>query len=295
MSEVRVRAPGKINLALAVGGPAGGYHPLATVFHAVNLYEDLRATPAADLTLRITGRGAHLPVDERNLAVRAAELLRRRTGTRAGAALELTKSVPVAGGMAGGSADAAAALVACNALWDTGLTPGELAALGAELGSDVPFCLLGGTALGEGRGEVLAPLPVGDTLHWVIAVQDAGLSTPEVFACYDDLVPRPPAPAVPTGLLAALADADALAVGAHLHNDLQLAALELRPELGDVLAAFDRAGALGTIVSGSGPTVVGLAVDAGHAASVASVVAAAEVAAEVLTAAGPAPGPATLA
>lgn len=288
--RVRVRAPGKINLALAVGAPAGGYHPLATVFHAVDLYEDLRATPAAGITVRLAGRGRDLPTDGRNLAVRAAELLRARTGTRAGAALEITKAVPVAGGMAGGSADAAAALVACDALWGTGLSRGELHALAAELGSDVPFALLGGTATGHGRGEVLAPVPVGAPLHWVLALQDTGLATPAVFARYDELAPAPPEPAVPPGLLAALAAGDPVAVGAQLTNDLQEAALDLRPELGDVLAAFDRAGALGAVVSGSGPTVVALALDAAHAASVAAVVRGAEVASEVLTASGPASG-----
>lgn len=288
--QVRVRAPGKINLALAVGAPEGGYHPLATVFHAVDLYEELRAAPGAGITVRLEGRGHDLPTDERNLAVRAAELLRARTGTGAGVALEITKAVPVAGGMAGGSADAAAALVACDALWGTGLSRDELHALAAELGSDVPFALLGGTATGHGRGAALAPVPVGASLHWVLALQDTGLATPEVFARYDELAPAPPEPELPPGLLPALAAGDPAAVGARLTNDLQEAALDLRPELGDVLAAFDRAGALGAVVSGSGPTVVAAALDAAHAASVAAVVRGAEVASEVLTASGPAPG-----
>jgi 4-diphosphocytidyl-2-C-methyl-D-erythritol kinase len=297
--QVQVRAPGKINLALHVGPPRpDGYHPLATLFQAVSLYEDVVARPADDITLTIRGRGADLPTDATNLAVRAARLLRETSGVDRGVALTLTKEVPVAGGMAGGSADAAATLLACDQLWGTGLGREELAELAAELGADVPFALTGLSAMGTGRGDLLTPVMSRGTYHWVLAVQAEGLSTPAVFREFDALHGFSPdgaahpgaAPQVDPGLLAALLSADPLVLARHLANDLQEPALELRPELGDVLAAADRAGALAAVVSGSGPTVAALALDAPHAASVAGVMRAAEVAAEVLTVTGPVPG-----
>lgn len=294
---MRVRAPGKINLTLCVGAPAAdGYHPLETVFQAVSLYEDVVARPSDAITLEILGRGTELPTDGTNLAVRAAELLREASGTAAGVHLTLTKEVPVAGGMAGGSADAAATLLACDQLWGTGLGREELAALAAELGADVPFALTGMSAMGTGRGDMLTPVMSRGTYHWVLAVQSEGLSTPSVFRAFDQLeghVPagsgRPPVGAT-SSLVPALLVADPLVLARHLRNDLQEAALELRPELGDVLAAADRAGALAAVVSGSGPTVAALALDGAHAASVADVVRAADVAAEVLTVTGPVAG-----
>lgn len=294
---VRVRAPGKINLTLCVGAPAAdGYHPLETVFQAVSLYEDVVARPAEGITLEIQGRGADLPTDGTNLAVRAAALLREASGTEAGVHLTLTKTVPVAGGMAGGSADAAATLLACDQLWGTGLGREELGALAAELGADVPFSLTGMSAMGTGHGDLLTPVMSRGSYHWVLAVQAEGLSTPSVFREFDRLGGHEPAGEgrPPTGatasLVPALLTADPLVLARHLRNDLQEAALGLRPALGDVLAAADRAGALAAIVSGSGPTVAALALDAQHAASVADVMRAADVAAEVLTVSGPVAG-----
>jgi len=333
VSAVHVRAPGKINLALRVGPPRpDGYHPLATLFQAVSLYEDVIARPADDVTLEIQGRGADLPTDGRNLAVRAAELLRETSGTEAGVHLTLTKQVPVAGGMAGGSADAAATLLACDQLWGTGLGREELGELAAELGADVPFALTGLSAMGTGRGDLLAPVMSRGQYHWVLAVQAEGLSTPAVFRAFDDLHGYAPArvgaassavvgragtddgaaraaahgapdagaapnagaegdaPRLDESIVSALLSADPLVLSRSLRNDLQDAALSLRPELGDVLAAADRAGALGVVVSGSGPTVAALALDAPHAASVAGVMRGADVAAEILTVTGPVPG-----
>ncbi|GAA1626905.1 4-(cytidine 5'-diphospho)-2-C-methyl-D-erythritol kinase [Georgenia ruanii] len=316
--KVQVRAPGKINLALHVGPPRpDGYHPLATLFQAVSLYEDVVAEAADGVTLTIRGRGADLPTDASNLAVRAAQLLRETSGVDRGVALTLTKEVPVAGGMAGGSADAAATLLACDQLWGTGLGREELAELAAELGADVPFALTGLSAMGTGRGDLLTPVMSRGTYHWVLAVQGEGLSTPAVFRAFDAMhglsadgaaraggvaaaddagsagagsAGGAEAPRVDPALLSALLSADPLVLARHLTNDLQEPALELRPELGDVLAAADRAGALAAVVSGSGPTVAALALDAPHAASVAGVMRAAEVAAEILTVTGPVPG-----
>jgi len=287
---VRVRAPGKINLALRVGPPDDdGYHPLATVFQAVSLHEDVTATPAADLTLSVEGRDAdRVPLDESNLALRAASLLQLRAGITAGAHLHVVKEVPVAGGMGGGSADAAAALLACDQLWGAGLDREQLVHLAAELGADVPFALTGLTAVGTGRGDVLSSALVRGTYHWVLAVQEEGLSTPRVFAAFDDDGgTRAPEPELDDGLLAALRGGDPHELARHLVNDLEEPALDLRPELGDVLAAADRAGALAAVLSGSGPTVAALAVDEHHARSVAAVVREAEVAREVLVVSGP--------
>ncbi len=181
--SVRVRATGKVNLSLTVGRRReDGYHPLATVFQAVSLLEEVVATPAQDVTVEVTGPQADLvPTDDTNIAVRAARLLAGVTGTEAGVQLAIHKEVPVAGGMAGGSADAAAALVACDALWGTGLPRTELARLAAELGSDVPFALHGGTAVGTGRGHLLSPVLSRGEYHWAVGLAPRGLSTPDVY------------------------------------------------------------------------------------------------------------------
>jgi 4-diphosphocytidyl-2-C-methyl-D-erythritol kinase len=293
-SAVAVRAPGKINLALRVGAPDDdGYHPLATVFQAVSLHEDVIATAAPGLSLSVEGRDAErVPTDDSNLALRAARLLQEHTGITAGAHLHIVKQVPVAGGMAGGSADAAAALLACDQLWDAGLDREQLVALARRLGANVPFALTGLTAVGSGRGDVLTSAMVGGSAHhWVLAVQDEGLSTPSVFAAFDDAGgTRAPEPRLDDALMAALRSGDPHELARHLVNDLEEPALELRPELGDVLAAADRAGALAAVLSGSGPTVAALTLDEGHAHSVAAVVREAEVAREVLVVTGPVPG-----
>jgi 4-diphosphocytidyl-2-C-methyl-D-erythritol kinase len=293
---VTARAPAKVNLYLGVGGPrADGYHDLATVFHALELADEVRAEPAGhgDVTVRVSGpHAAGVPTDASNLAAAAAAALARYAGVDAGVHLTLTKNIPVAGGLAGGSADAAAALVACDALWDTGCGRGELATLAARLGSDVPFALHGGTVLGSGRGECLAPVMATGRLHWVVAVADGGLSTPAVYAELDALRgdAEVPVPQVPAGLLTALRNGDARGVAAHLGNDLQRAALHRRPALGRALALGRELGALGGLVSGSGPTVVLLAADEAAARRLARALTDAGVCADALVSSGPGPG-----
>jgi len=292
--SVRVRAPGKVNLSLTVGRRReDGYHPLATVFQAVSLLEEVVATPAQEVTVEVTGPQADLvPTDDTNIAVRAARLLAGATGTEAGVQLAIHKEVPVAGGMAGGSADAAAALVACDALWGTGLPRTELARLAAELGSDVPFALHGGTAVGTGRGHLLSPVLSRGEYHWAVGLAPRGLSTPDVYREFDALVgtAADEEPEVDDVLLRALLAGDAAAVGAALRNDLQHAALELAPELAETLAVAEDAGALGVVVSGSGPTIVALAANAAHAAAVGRAMLDARVVAGVRHAVGPVPG-----
>ncbi|HEY0117490.1 MAG TPA: 4-(cytidine 5'-diphospho)-2-C-methyl-D-erythritol kinase [Cellulomonas sp.] len=294
--EVRVRAPGKVNLSLRVGARRpDGFHPLSTVFQAVSVYEEVVAVPHDGMLVTVEGvQAGEVPTDGSNLAVRAARLLAERAGVDDDVHLHLLKAVPVAGGMAGGSADAAAALVACDALWSTGLSRDELAGLAARLGSDVPFLLAGHTAVGAGRGDLLTPALTRGEFHWAFAVRDEGLSTAEVYAVFDEMHRDDPPPA-PTDaddvpLMQALLAGDAVALGQALHNDLQPAALELAPDLAEPLQVAHDAGALGALVSGSGPTVAALARNRQHALVLAAAFTAAGVADRVLTAVGPVPG-----
>lgn len=265
---VRVRVPAKINLALLVGAlEEDDHHPLLTVFQAVSLFDDVVAAPGppGSVTITMTGQTDGVGPEADNLAVRAARLLAQEHGDpdRLGARLTVRKNIPVAGGMAGGSADAAGALLACSVLWDLDVAPDELAELGSQLGADVPFALLGGTALGTGRGDVLAPVLSRGCLHWVLALVTGGLSTAAVYRRFDELRPeggtRPLE--VPDGLMAALRSGDARALGSMLHNDLAEAALDLRPDLAETLARGRAAGAEAALVSGSGPTCAFLCLD----------------------------------
>lgn len=290
---VHVRAPGKINVSLRVGSTqSDGYHPLATVFQAVSLYEDVVAEPADEISVSVTGRqAAAVPTDESNLAWRAARLLADATATHAGVHLRITKGVPTAGGMGGGSADAAAALLACDLLWDTGLAREELGELAAELGADVPFALTGQTAVGVGRGDVLTPALARGRFTWVLALSDEGLATPAVFEVWDAQHPDAvPPPEVDPDLMHALVTGDAGELARHMVNDLQEAALKLRPELRQVIEAFASTPALATIVSGSGPTVAALARGPAEATEIADALAATGLASEVLVVTGPAQG-----
>lgn len=294
VDEVCVRAPAKINLALCVGGVRrDGFHDLATVFHAVSLFDDVTAVLADQITVETEGDGAaDVPADEANLAVRAATLLAERTGVDAGVRLHVRKRIPVAGGMAGGSADAAAALVACDALWRTGLAKDELRALGAELGSDVPFALLGGTALGTGRGEQLTPALARGDYHWVLALSAGGLSTPDVYAEFDRLQSRRvrPEPRVPDAMMQALRSGEAEALGSALVNDLQPAACSLMSSLTQTLDVGSEYGALGGVVSGSGPTVAFLVRDNESALDLCVALTASGTVDAVKRASGPVPG-----
>jgi 4-diphosphocytidyl-2-C-methyl-D-erythritol kinase len=233
-----------------------------------------------------------VPEDDSNLAVRAALLLRKRTGITDGAALSIRKVIPVAGGMAGGSADAAAALVACNELWGTGLTRTELELIGAEIGSDVPFLIHGGIAKGGGRGELINPVLARGSYHWVFAIAAVGLSTKEVYAEFDRLnVDRDvPDPEVSDDLLKALRAGDAARLGDALSNDLTEAAFSLRPELANTIDVGLECDALGAIVSGSGPTTMFLARDDSHALDIAFALTSAQVCADTAQATGPVHG-----
>jgi 4-diphosphocytidyl-2-C-methyl-D-erythritol kinase len=295
---VTVRAPAKVNLALRVGPPGqDGYHPVATVYHAVSLYDEVTVDHAERLLVELSGpEAAGVPTDESNLAARAATLLAGHLSRPPSVRIAIRKSIPVAGGMAGGSADAAAALLACDALWGSGLGRRELGRLAARLGSDIPFCLLGGTALGTGRGDQLARVLVRGQTHWVFALSDGGLSAGAVYARLDRLRGdhQAPPPVPDNEVIGALASGDLQRLGAALVNDLQPAAIALQPTLKATLAAGRDAGALGAIVSGSGPTCALLARDAEHALDLAVSLAASRTCRSVLRASGPVPGAAVV-
>lgn len=278
--RVRVSAPAKVNLFLGVGPVRpDGYHPLATVYQAVGLRDELTVEPVEDgaedvpapLVLSGTVDTSGVPTGAGNLALRAVELLATHHRRALPVAIDLAKHIPVAGGLAGGSADAAAALVAVDLLFDLRTSRPTLLELAGRLGSDVPFCVLGGTAAGSGRGELVAPVRTVGEFWWVVVPDAAGLSTPAVYAEFDRLNAdlRVPEPEVPADLLTALATGHAPLLGASLRNDLQPAAVSLRPDLRQVLeaglvGADGVPGALGAIVSGSGPTTVHLAADESH-------------------------------
>ena len=271
-AEVRVSAPAKVNLHLGVGPRRGdGYHPLVTVFQAVALYDELTLREARSTSLSVSGDGVDVsavPVGEDNLVIRAVQAMAEHHGRDdLTTAMHLRKRIPVAGGLAGGSADAAAALVGIDSLYDLRTGRQALTEIAAKLGSDVPFCIHGGTALGTGRGEQLAPLMTRGDYWWVVVPDQHGLSTPDVYGTYDDIHAHTslPDPLPPTDILAALRVGDVERLGAHLYNDLQQAALSLRPDLEGVLQAGRTAGAYGALVSGSGPTVVLLCADPDHA------------------------------
>ena len=229
----------------------------------------LGSAPAAQpgsprIELALTRPDSNVPLDQTNLAYRAAQAVAQQAAQRGldtpDVHILLDKAVPVAGGMAGGSADAAATLKACNEFWQVGLILEELAQLGAQLGADVPFGLYGGVALGTGRGDLIEPLKAAPgPYYWTFALQDEGLSTAAVFKHFDATVQAPPAADMPPEqLLAALEAGDVAEVSRHIRNDLQATAIDLRPELGQLIDLAKKAGALAAMVSGSGPTVAAL-------------------------------------
>ena len=300
---VTARAPAKVNVHLAVGPlRPDGFHELRTVYLAVSLYDTVTAAPGDGLALAVSGEGTGtaagadvVPVDRTNLVWRAAELLAQHAGVPADATLEVAKAIPAAAGLAGGSADAAATRVALDALWGTRASRDDLTALAAQLGSDVPFSLVGGVCLGSGRGEQLSRVLARRRWDWVLGIAGEGLSTPAVYAELDRLraegrVPDGTelSPAEP--VLAALRDGPADVLAGALVNDLQAPALTLRPALRRALTAATEAGAAGALVSGSGPTIAALAADEHAALRLTARLAGAGVFRTVRAVHGPVPG-----
>lgn len=299
MSErVVVRVPGKINLQLSVGPlQSDGYHEVATVFQSLSIFDEVTVAVAdsseTEVTVKPEGKSSDFfPLGNENIAVRAAELMRKRFEIRDGLLVTIKKELPMAGGMAGGSADAAATILAIDSLYGLGLKRPEMEEIGAQLGADVPFLLSGGTAMGTNRGERITPVLARGSYNWVLALSSSGLSTPSVYKECDRLragldIARPH---ISDNLLHALSHGDAKALGKALSNDLQPAACSLRPALRLILDVGIDYGALGAIVSGSGPTVAFLAETDEHALDLVVALTSSGVVGNVLRASGPVPG-----
>jgi 4-diphosphocytidyl-2-C-methyl-D-erythritol kinase len=264
---VTVRAPAKVNLVLVVGRPGDdGYHPLNTVYQAISLYDDVTVREADEWSVAVEPLGdvdcSDVPLDEGNIVIRAGRLLTAHHGVDLAAHVMIQKGIPVAGGLAGGSADAAATLVALDRLWDLQTTDDDLLRLAGELGSDVPFALIGGTAHGTGHGELVEPVQDKGSYWWVVVTDDEGLSTPAVYREHDRLNPDIPEGRhvdFPDDVLQAARKGLPDHVAAGMHNDLQEAALSLRPELRERLDLVQHHRHNTVMLSGSGPTVVGIA------------------------------------
>jgi 4-diphosphocytidyl-2-C-methyl-D-erythritol kinase len=294
---VVVRTPAKVNLQLAVG-PLGedGFHEVTSVFQAISLFDDVSiklAKQESGTSLTLSGAtSGGVPIDDENLAIRAAKLMAEKFDLSTDLEIHLKKEIPVAGGMAGGSADAAGVIVAMDSLFDVGLSRDEMEAIAAQLGSDVPFGISGGVAIGRGRGDQLTPALSRGNFHWVLALSGQGLSTPAVYQECDRLregleIARPQ---VSDSMMQALRAGDAVALGQALSNDLQAAACSLRPALRLVLDVGRDYGALGGIVSGSGPTVAFLVEDEERSMDLTVALSSSGVVAGVVRASGPVHG-----
>lgn len=290
-----VRVPGKINLQLSVGPlQSDGYHGLATVFQAVSLYDEITISRSDSEGIRISSEGRHefLPLNSENLAYKAAEIMMKEFELESGLDLSIKKEIPIAGGMAGGSADAGATIVGIDYLFSLGLKRDAMEQIGARLGADVPFTISGGTAIGTGRGDQITPVLSRGSYNWVLALSSAGLSTPAVFKECDRLREglEVSQPHISDKLMHALSSGDSKSLGAALVNDLQPAACSLKPALRLILDVGMDYGALGGLVSGSGPTVAFLAENEDHALDLVVALTSSGVVGNVVRVSGPVPG-----
>ena len=294
---VVARVPAKVNLQLSVG-PLGsdGYHEVTTVFQAISLFDDVTvatALPGSGITISITGETSKgVPTDSSNLAIKAAQLMAKTYDLPPDLIIKLKKEIPVAGGMAGGSADAAGVIVGLDSLFELGISRDEMESVGSKIGADVPFSICGGVAIGTGRGDQITPALAKGSYNWVLALSGQGLSTPSVYQECDRLREglSIATPQVSEPLMQALRAGDAKALGKALSNELQSAACSLRPALRLVLDVGVDYGALGGIVSGSGPTVAFLVTDAEHAMDLTVALSSSGVVSSVVRATGPAAG-----
>ena len=294
---VVARVPAKVNLQLSVG-PLGddGFHEVTTVFQAISLFDDVTVATTAEnsgLVISVTGETAKgVPADSSNLAIKAAELMIKEYELPSDLSIKLKKEIPVAGGMAGGSADAAGVIVGLDSLFELGLSRDEMELLGSKIGSDVPFSICGGVAIGSGRGDQITPALAKGNYNWVLALSGQGLATPSVYQECDRLREglSISAPVVSEQIMQALRAGDAKALGKALTNELQPAACSLRPALRLVLDVGIDYGALGGIVSGSGPTVAFLVSDDDHAMDLTVALSSSGVVSSVVRANGPTHG-----
>lgn len=292
--SVEVQVPAKVNLQLSVGPKeSDGFHEVVTVFQAISIFDNLKITRSEQFDITLEGDFINgVPIDQNNLVSKAVEIMAERFEIDKNLSIEINKSIPVAGGMAGGSADAAGTLLGIDQLFGLGLSKEELSEVARKLGSDVPFMLHGGTAVGRGRGDEITPALSRGNYHWVIAVSSNGLATPAVYGECDRLRTGLDikAPALNDELLQALLSGDANRVGKALNNDLQAAAISLRPALRLILDTGQEYGALGGIVSGSGPSVAFLVADEDHSLDLAVALTSSGVVGSVARAQGPVSG-----
>jgi 4-diphosphocytidyl-2-C-methyl-D-erythritol kinase len=296
--SVTVQVPAKVNLQLSVGPKeSDGYHQVVTVFQAISLFDNVKVSEGDQFSVSVSGDYTNgVPIDQSNLVYKAIELMAEKFDTGKNLDISIEKSIPVAGGMAGGSADAAAVLVGIDQLYRLGLSKDELGEIARKLGSDVPFMLHGGTAVGRGHGDEVTPALSRGTYHWVIAVSSTGLATPAVYAECDRLRTGLDikAPTLNDELLQALLSGDATRVGKSLSNDLQAAACSIRPALRLILDTGQEYGALGGVVSGSGPSVAFLVADEDHSLDLAVALTSSGVVGSVARAQGPVTGAKTI-
>ena len=275
MRSYSLLAPAKINLYLEIlGSRPDGYHELAMILQSIDLADGIDLHANGTDNIRLHCDRPQVPLDQTNLAYRAAQLMINQFPSAfakfGGVDIEIEKRIPVAAGLAGGSTNAAAVLVGLDLMWQLGLTQSELQELAAQLGSDIPFCIGGGTAIATGRGERLSPLPDLDNLHVVLAKhRNLGVSTAWAYQTYrqqysSSYVSDPQslkersARVHSGGLVSAIAHKDAAKIGQSLHNDLERVVLPKYPQVQQLREAFEKAGVLGTMMSGSGPTVFAL-------------------------------------
>ena len=292
--SVEVQVPAKVNLQLSVGPKeSDGFHEVVTVFQAISIFDNLKISRSEQFDITLEGDFINgVPIDQNNLVSKAVEIMAERFEIDKNLSIEINKSIPVAGGMAGGSADAAGTLLGIDQLFGLGLSKEELSEVARKLGSDVPFMLHGGTAVGRGRGDEITPALSRGNYHWVIAVSSNGLATPAVYGECDRLRTGLDikAPALNDELLQALLSGDANRVGKALNNDLQAAAISLRPARRLILDTGQEYGALGGIVSGSGPSVAFLVADEDHSLDLAVALTSSGVVGSVARAQGPVSG-----
>ena len=293
-NSVEVQVPAKVNLQLSVGPKeSDGFHEVVTVFQAISIFDNLKISRSEQFDITLEGDFINgVPIDQNNLVSKAVEIMAERFEIDKNLSIEINKCIPVAGGMAGGSADAAGTLLGIDQLFGLGLSKEELSEVARKLGSDVPFMLHGGTAVGRGRGDEITPALSRGNYHWVIAVSSNGLATPAVYGECDRLRTGLDikAPALNDELLQALLSGDANRVGKALNNDLQAAAISLRPALRLILDTGQEYGALGGIVSGSGPSVAFLVADEDHSLDLAVALTSSGVVGSVARAQGPVSG-----
>jgi 4-diphosphocytidyl-2-C-methyl-D-erythritol kinase len=287
---LRARAAAKVNLGLYVGPlrDDGRYHEVVSVLQSIAVWDELEVEVVPEgLGLEVEGEG--LPPDETNLVLVAARELARRSRDLPGARFRLRKGIPISAGLGGGSADGAAALIALDRLWGLHLPSVNLHAMAAEVGSDVPFCVAGGTGVATGRGDKVREVPSRGTTWWVVGIDHERLATEDVYHHFDELdLGVALDDRWPTELLDALAAGDVQRLAASLYNDLEPAAFDLLPALAKSKQRLLDAGALGAVMSGSGPTMLGLCEDEDHATQVARAARSAFARTEVTR--GPVPG-----